>query len=137
MLCFRKFFIVSFSFLTRVTQNVPALIVYFQKNSSCLINSISSNQLQTIVYRKATDTGLIMQYTSICPKSWKLNLINFYLNRKLIICSNFTAFKDEFTKFKNLLLKNKYQKNLIVSKINKFLEAHNIDEFNILTKLKY
>ena len=34
-----------------------------------------SNQLHKNVYKKATDTGLIMQYTSICPKSWKLGLI--------------------------------------------------------------
>ena len=42
-----------------------------------------SNQLHTIVYRKATDTGPIMQYTSICSKYWKLGLINFYINRAL------------------------------------------------------
>ena len=86
-----------------------------------------SNQLHTNVYRKPTDTGLIMQYTSICPKSWKLGLINFYLNRALNICSNFTAFKDELTKIKNLLLKNQYSKILIESKTNKLLEAHKID----------
>ena len=73
-----------------------------------------SNQLHTNVYRKPTDTGLIMQYTSICPKSWKHGLINFYLNRALNICSSFTAFKDELTKIKNLLLKNQYSINLIV-----------------------
>ena len=77
-----------------------------------------SNQLHTNVYRKATDTGLIMQYTSICPKSWKLGLINFYLNRALNICSNFTAFKDELTKIKNLLINNQCPKNLIEFKIN-------------------
>ena len=44
-----------------------------------------SNQLHTIVYRKATDTGPIMQYTSICSKYWKLGLINFYINRALNI----------------------------------------------------
>ena len=86
-----------------------------------------SNQLHTNVYRKATDTGLIMQYTSICPKSWKLGWINFYLNRALNICSNFTAFKDELTKIKNLLINNQYPKNLKESKINKFLDAHKID----------
>merc|ERR1712240_724616 len=86
-----------------------------------------SNKLHTNVYRKATDTGLIMQYTSICPKSWKLGLINFYLNRALNICSNFTSFKDELTKIKNLLNNNKYPKDLIESKINKFLDAHKID----------
>ena len=36
-----------------------------------------SNQIHTNVNRKATDTGLIMQYTSICIKSWKLGLKNF------------------------------------------------------------
>ena len=57
----------------------------------------------------------------------KIKLINFYLNRALNICSNFTAFKDELTKIKNLLLKNQYLINLIESKTNKFLEAHKID----------
>ena len=80
-----------------------------------------SNQLHTNKYRKATDTGLIMQYFSICPKSCKLGLINFYLNRALYICSNFSAFKEELTKIKNLFLKNQYPKNLIESKINKLL----------------
>ena len=79
------------------------------------------------MYRKATDTGLIMQYTSFCPKSWKLGLIYFYLNRSFNICSNITAFKNELTKIKNLLLNNQYSKNLIESKINKLLEAHKID----------
>ena len=76
---------------------------------------------------KKQQTQDIMQYTSFCPKSWKLSLINFYLNRALNICSNFTAFKDELTKIKNLLINNQYPKNLIESKINKFLEAHKID----------
>ena len=54
----------------------------------------------------------------------------------------FIAFKDELTKIKNLLLKNQYPKTLIESKINKFLEAHKIDNStfkqneNINTKMK-
>ena len=60
-----------------------------------------SNQLHTNVYRKALDTDQIIQYPSICPKSWELGLINFYLIRALNICSNFTAFKEELTKIKN------------------------------------
>ncbi len=86
-----------------------------------------SNQLHTNVYRKPTDTELIIQYTSVCPKSWKLSLINFYLNRALNICSNFTAFKEELAKIKNLLLKNQYPKNLRESKIKKFFEIQKID----------
>ena len=68
-----------------------------------------------------------MKYTSICSKSRKLGLINFYLNRALNILSNFTALKDELTKIKYSLINNQYQKNFIESKKNKFLEAHKID----------
>ena len=90
------------------------------------------NQLQTSVYRKPTDTNLIMQYTSTCPKAWKLGLINFHLNRALKISSNFLTFKEELFKIKNLLLKNQYPKQLIEIKIHRFLEDHKVD--NIIFK---
>ena len=85
------------------------------------------NQLQTSVYRKPTDTNLIIQYTSTCPKSWKLGLINFYLNRALNISSNILTFEEELFKIKNLLLKNQYPKQLIENKHNKFLEDHKVN----------
>ena len=36
-------------------------------------------------------------------------------------------FENKLTKVKNLKINNQYLKNLIESKINKFLEAHKID----------
>ena len=71
--------------------------------------------------------NLIIQYTSTCPKSWKLGLINFYLNRALNISSNILTFEEELFKIKNLLLKNQYPKQLIENKINKFLEDHKVN----------
>ena len=47
----------------------------------------------------------------------------------------FTAFKEEFTKIKNLTLKNQYPKSLIESKTNKFLEIHKIDDSKLKKKL--
>ena len=94
------------------------------------------------MYRKVTDTGLIMQYTSICPKSWKLGLINFYLNRALNICSNFIDFTKELIITKKFILKDQYPNNFMESKINKFLEIHKIDNStfkqieNINTKIE-
>ena len=41
------------------------------------------------VYRKPTDTNLLMQYTSVCPKAWKLGLLDCYLNRALNLCISF------------------------------------------------
>ena len=84
-------------------------------------------QLQTSVYRKSTDTNLFMQYVSTCIKAWKLGLMNFYLNRALKIISNFLTSKEELFKIKNLLLKNKCPKQLIETKINKFLEDYKTD----------
>ena len=68
-----------------------------------------------------------MQYPSNCPKAWKLGLINFYLNRALKLSSNFFTFQEELFKIKKLLLKNQYPKQLIESKINKFLEDHKVN----------
>ena len=48
-----------------------------------------SNRLYTSVYRKPTGTNVVMQYTSVCPKAWKIGLIEFYLNRALSLCRNY------------------------------------------------
>ena len=52
------------------------------------------NQLQTSVCRKQTDIYLILQYTSTSLKAWKLELINFYLNRALKTSSKFLTLKE-------------------------------------------
>ena len=75
-----------------------------------------SNQLHTNVYRKPTNTGLLVQCIGIFAKYWKHSLIIFYLDRALNICSNFTNFY-ELTK--NKLQKNNYPKIFIDSKIEK------------------
>ena len=68
-----------------------------------------------------------MQYTVTCPKAWKLRLIIFYLNKALNISSNFLTFKEKLFRIKNLLLKNQYPKQLIETKIDKFLEEYKVD----------
>ena len=68
-----------------------------------------------------------MQYTSTCPKAFKLGLINFYLNRALKVSSNFLTFKGELFRIKNLYLLKQYPKQLIDNKINKFLEHYKVD----------
>ena len=55
---------------------------------------IISNKLHTNIYRKPTDTNLLMQYTSVCSKAWKLGLLDCYLNRALSLCTSFVDFKE-------------------------------------------
>ena len=68
-----------------------------------------------------------MQYTSVCPKAWKLGLLDCYLNRALNLCTNFVDFKEELLKITKILLKNQYPEQLIRNKINNFLETHKIN----------
>ena len=89
-----------------------------------------SNTLHTKVYRKPTDTNLLMQYTSVCPKAWKLGLLDCYLNRAYNLSTNFNDFKEELSKITNILLKNQYPERLIRTKIHKFLENNKINNLN-------
>ena len=52
------------------------------------------------MYREPTDTNLTMQYTSTCPKAWKLGVIRFYLNRALNISFNILTFEEELFNIK-------------------------------------
>ena len=71
-----------------------------------------SNQLHTNVYRKATGTGLIMHYNSICPKSSKLGLINFYLAKRLVYAQILPLLKINLQKLKTYYLIISIQKTL-------------------------
>ena len=53
------------------------------------------NRLHTNIYRKMTDTNLVILYTIDCPKTYKLGLINSLLNKTLNLCTNYVDFKEE------------------------------------------
>ena len=83
-----------------------------------------SNNLHTSVHRKPTDTNLVIQYTSVCPKVCKFGLIDFYLNRALNVCTNYVDFKEELSKITTIFAKNQYPKSLIQKKttLSKFIK---------------
>ena len=56
---------------------------------------LMSNRLHTSVFRKPTDINLVIQYTSICPKAWKIDLLKFFLNSALNLYTNYVNFKEE------------------------------------------
>ena len=72
-----------------------------------------NSELITYVYRKPTDTGLYLRWTSNQPRKYKINLIKCLCNRAKRICSSDTLFKQELEYYKNIFVANGYRLNII------------------------
>ena len=64
--------------------------------------------IDTWVYRKPTNTNLILHFNSLCPTKWKSGLILCFLNRAKRICSSDFFFDEEVSKLKKMFLNNGY-----------------------------
>ena len=88
----------------------------------------SGNRLETSVYRKSTNTGLLLHYHSHVDKRYKDCLLTTMIHHAYQLSSTPTAFSDECNKLCSTFLNLNYPINLINSAINKFLR--NIDNIN-------
>ena len=68
----------------------------------------NAGEIKTSVWRKSSNTGLMMNFSAACPKFWKTGLIFYLLHRANIICSSQTVFNTEVTKLKKLFFANHY-----------------------------
>ena len=82
------------------------------------------NRLETAVYRKSTNTCLLLHYHSHVDKRHKDCLITTMIHRAYRLSSTPTAFSAECNKLRSTFLNLDYPIYLINSAINKFL--HNI-----------
>ena len=83
--------------------------------------SVNGVDFDSWVYRKATNTDLILNYYAVCPKKWKLNLIQNMLNRAWNICSNYENFHNEVVILKDIFMKNAYPAVVFEKAVNSFL----------------
>ena len=88
----------------------------------------SGNRLETSVYRKSTNTGLLLHYHSHVGKRYKDCLLTTMIHRAYQLSSTPTAFSVECNKLRSAFLNLDYPINLINSAINKFLR--NIDNID-------
>ena len=68
----------------------------------------NAGEIETSVWRKSSNTGLMLNFSASCPKFWKTGLISCLLHRAKIICSSQTVFNKEVTKLKRLFFANHY-----------------------------
>ena len=78
------------------------------------------------IFRKKTYTGLILNYSAMCPHNWKIGLIRCLLHRAYTISSGWLLFTEEVDFLKNLFTTNGYPATLFDSCLKRFIN----DKFN-------
>ena len=63
---------------------------------------------ETNVWRKSTNTGLLLNFNAMCPKIWKSGLIVCFLHRAKSICSNYELYLKEVHKLRLSFNNNGY-----------------------------
>ena len=87
----------------------------------------NGTELETRVYRKPTNTGLLLHFQSHVDKRCKIGLLKTMLHRAYAMSSTTEAFKEECAKLRSIFFRLDYPIGLINSTIDMFIQ-------NIATK---
>ena len=98
--------------------------------------SIKDDRFEISVYRKPTNTGILLNYNSVAPRRWKKSLIHCMLTRALRVSSNLKFFKSELETIQEAFLKNSYPSDMIEKTISDFITTHKVceDSFTVGSK---
>lgn len=78
--------------------------------------------VSSTVYRKPSNTNVILNYAAVCPITWKLGLITCFINRAFVVCSSWQLFDLELNRLKDIFAMNGYPRQLIDRCIGSFLD---------------
>ena len=70
--------------------------------------TLDGDKFCTTVFRKPTNTGILLNFKSVVPRIWKIGMIKCLLYRAFRLCSSWGLFHLECEKIKNLLTFNNY-----------------------------
>ena len=80
-------------------------------------------RLETTVYRKPTDKGLLLHYHRHVDARYKRSLLNTMLNRAFQLSSTWKLFHEECERLKVFLSRLRYPDDLVQSTIRRFIES--------------
>ena len=84
--------------------------------------SIVNADFESWVYRKETNTNVILNESAVCPIQWKSGLVNCFLNRAWTICSNYKRFHEEVSNLGNIFKLNGYPEFFFQKLVKRFLD---------------
>ena len=97
-------------------RNIKFTVEREENNSLCFPDTKIfrySGKFQTSVYRKPTFSGVLTNFESFLPISYKYNLISTLLHRGFMICSSYRTLHFEIMKIKQIFRSNGYPKNVL------------------------
>ena len=103
---------IKFTYEKQIENKLPFLDILISNNEN----------LQTSVFHKKTYTGLLLNYFSFVPDSYKYGLIKTLIDRMYRINSTWTSFDIDLKNLKQVLLKNQYPLTMIDNVIKKYLQ---------------
>ena len=83
----------------------------------------SGTSFSTNVFRKASHTGLGLNFYSFCPYIYKLNSCKTLLHRAYNNCSNWLNFSEEASKLEKYFLDNNFPAHLFPKQLKIFLDS--------------
>ena len=99
-----------------------------------LVTRTRGNKLETIVFRKETNTDLYINWNSHAPIQWKRGSLKNLIQRSISICSNEKLREDELNYLRNVFIKvNDYPPKLVNSMIKIELEKNSSDQQEVTT----
>ena len=84
-------------------------------------------QIETKVYVKPTDTGLLLHYQSHVDNRYKRSLLTTMLDRAHRLSYSWAYFSEECDRLKEVFAHLKYPERLMNSTINTFLQPRIVD----------
>ena len=94
-------------------------------------NFRDGGKFQTSVYRKSTFSGVLSNFESFLPRSYKYNLMPTLLHRGFMICSSYRTLHFQIPKLKQIFRSNAYPKNLVDRCLKMYLHKVFIKRPNI------
>ena len=94
---------------------LPFLDIHIDKNNE--------GNFLTSVYRKTTFTGLLTNFTSFIPLSYKLALIKTLVHRIFSICNTWDIFHKNISELENILGRNSFPPKIVGKEISKYLNC--------------
>ena len=121
----------SFTMELPVDDRIPFIGIDIIKNGT---------KLETRVYRKPTNTGLLLHFNSHTDKRYKDSMLKTMLHRAYALSSTKEAFDEECAKLRSIFSRLDYPWSLIDSVISNFVSRkpsvgtteRNVDDSNII-----
>ena len=80
------------------------------------------------IFRKLTFTGLMLNYLSYNPLSYKLAVVKTLINRIYCICNSWKNFHNDLQKLRSILNRNMFPNQIIDNEVRRFLDKQYVKE---------